>query len=622
MLPFFLGMFHSYLLMEDIRCVKKPLVLFLIFLSGCQLREVNQKFELLNSDNTGVKFENRLEPTFRFNAYTFRNFYNGGAVALGDINNDGLVDLYFTGNQVGNSLYLNKGDFKFEDISKRAGVNCVGVWNTGATLADVNGDGYLDIFVCKSGPPSEGVRYNQLFINNRDLTFTDASFEWGVADIGLSIQAAFFDYDRDGDLDFYLSSNSNRPVGFFDLFEGKREVRDAAGGNKLYRNEGTRFVDVSEEANIYGSSIGYGLGVSIADINKDGWPDIYVSNDFFEKDYLYLNQRNGTFKEVSDVSLKSMSLGSMGADIADLNNDGYPEIFVTEMLPKEQQDLKSKIAFETYNKQSENNAKGYHYQYNRNVLQWNMGLIPNDTNTVFFSEVGRLAGVEASDWSWSGLFLDIDNDGYRDIFVSNGIPKDLLDQDYITYFAPSVLNSKDAFKDSTLLLKLINGMPAHVTHSALFRSKGEMNFEYVSQEKGILVPSFSNGAAYGDLNNDGALELIVNPINQKAMIYRNIIPKNNASAYVQFSLTDTSRKNTFALGAQVDVFCGGERFYAELYPVRGYLSSVDYKIHIGLGTHKKIDSVKITWPSGEWSSHKNILINSQVRVDKVNGLLN
>jgi hypothetical protein len=590
-----------------------------IVFSSCKKAD-KAVFELIDSSHSGIHFSNKLASTFQFNAYTFRNFYNGGAVALGDINNDGLTDIYLTGNQTGNTLYLNKGDFKFEDVTSKSGLSCSNVWNTGTTMVDVNGDGWLDIFVCKSGPPSKGVRHNQMFLNNKDLTFSDVAPQWGIDDIGLSIQASFFDFDRDGDLDFYLSSNSNRPIGFFDLYEGQRQLRDSLGGNKLYRNEGDHFKDVSEMAGIYGSSIGYGLGVSVADINRDGWPDIFVANDFFEKDYLYMNKQNGSFQEVSDISLKSLSLGSMGADIGDLDNDGYPEIFVTDMLPSSLALVKSRIAFETFDKYSENVNKGFHHQFNRNMFQWNRGLIPGDTSTVFFSEIGRQLKMESSDWSWSALFFDYDNNGFKDIFITNGIAKELLDQDYITYFAPDVLNSKDAFKDSTLLTKLISGMPSHPTRNALFKNEGSLQFTNVSEQAGISQPSFSNGAAYGDLNNDGALDLVVNTIGQKALIYRNsTADKDKKNAFVQFYLTDQLSKNSFAIGAQITVFCNKSCYSAELFPVRGYLSSVDYKIQIGLGVEQKIDSVNILWPDGFRSRYRDIAINSLVNLDKTKG---
>lgn len=593
--------------MIGVVCRLIPFVSILLLICSCS-GDQSTNFLMLKPEETDVLFENRINATYKHNAYTFRNFYNGGAVALGDINNDGLLDIYLTGNSNGNQLYLNKGNFKFQDITDRAGVRCRDVWNTGAALADVNGDGLLDIFVCKSGPPSKGVRHNELFINNGDLTFTESAETWGVADVGLSIQASFFDYDRDGDLDFYLSSNSVRPVGFFDLYEGSRNNSDSTGGSKLYRNEGTFFSDVSEESNIYHSAIGYGLGVSVADVNLDGWLDIFVANDFFEKDYLYVNQRNGKFLEMSDVSLKSMSMGSMGADISDLNNDGFPEIFVTDMLPSKREDVVTKISFENYNKTQENFRAGYHYQINRNVVHLNQGLIPGDSMNIFFSEIGRMAGVEATDWSWSCILFDFDNDGNRDIFVSNGIYKDLLDQDYIHFTAPELLESRKHEVDSMLLLKLVEKMPQSQTSNFLFRNTGDLTFEKV-QDRHLSIPSYSNGAAYGDLNNDGLVDIITNPINERARIYRNVSSKAKSNSFLQLQLCDKTSNNKFGIGSKVTVYHDQKKQYAELIPSRGYLTSVDYKLHFGLGNATMVDSVVVNWPDGRSDSYRGLKLN-------------
>ncbi len=585
-----------------------------VILFGCKQKE-NEKvgFELLNPKETNVTFANTLIYDSKLNPYTFRNFYNGAGVALGDINNDGLLDIYFSGNQQNNKLYLNEGNFTFQDITEKAGVACPDTWSTGVSFADVNGDGLLDIFVCKSGPPMGGVRHNELFINNGDLTFSEKSIEWGVADEGLSIHSVFFDYDKDGDLDFYLLNNSNRSVGIFDLREGQREIPDPFGGNKLYRNDGHRFTDVSQSSGIYSSAIGYGLGVSVADVNKDGWPDLFVSNDFFERDYLYINLKNGRFEEVLEKYIGEISLGSMGADIADLNNDTYPEIFVTDMLPPTLSRIKTKITFEGYDKYLENFNQGYHRQFNRNVLQLNNGPIPDDSLNVSFSEIGRFAGVQATDWSWGALIFDYDNDGFKDLFVANGIGRDLLDQDYVNFFAPSILEKKDFVYDSAILLKLINGMPSEPVRNFLFRNESGLQFKNVAEDAGLAEPTFSNGAAYGDLNNDGALDLVVNNINKTASIFKNRMPSVKKNSFLQVQLIDTTR-NISAIGAQITVFTGQQRFYAEQSPGRGYLSSVDPKIHFGLGQVKAIDSVVIMWPDQTYTSLKNVIPNTLLKV--------
>lgn len=359
--------------------------------SSCQKESQSPDaiFRLLKPSESGIDFRNDLAYTEKVNPYTFRNFYNGAGVALGDLNNDGLTDIFLAGNQSSNKLYINQGNLKFKDMTDEAGLNSSGYWSTGVSMADVNGDGLLDLYVCKSGPRGGEKRHNELFINTGDGTFQEKSKEFGLAAEGLSQHAVFFDYDKDGDLDLYLLSNSGRSVGLFDLREGQREIRDPEGGNRLFRNDGARFTDVSEEAGIYGSAIGYGLGVTVADLNQDNWPDLYVSNDFFERDYLYLNNQDGTFSEVLPDILPEISMGSMGADIADLDNDALPDIFVTEMLPKELARVKTKTPFDDWDKHQASVKAGYHRQFTRNTLQRHLGLRPG-TSLPIFSEISRL----------------------------------------------------------------------------------------------------------------------------------------------------------------------------------------------------------------------------------------
>ncbi|MEM6700026.1 MAG: VCBS repeat-containing protein [Bacteroidota bacterium] len=471
---------------------------FFLFFS-CRQEETSSKdtlFQLLPASATNIDFINQLEQTEEFNTYTFRNFYNGAGVALGDINNDGLTDIYFAGNTVDNRLYLNKGDFQFEDITTKAGVACEEVWSTGVSMADINADGWLDIYVCKSGPPGGPNRYNELFINQQDGTFKEMAKEWNIADEGLSVHAVFFDYDKDGDLDAYLLNNSLRSIGTgSDLSQSNRELRDPNGGNKLYRNEGDRFVDVSEEAGIYGSAIGFGLGVTIGDVNRDGWQDIYVSNDFFEKDYLYINQQDGIFKEDLENWMREISMGSMGADMADLNNDGYPEIFVTEMLPDRDARYKTKAQFETWETYQRKLESGYYHQFGRNVLQLN-----NRNGT--FSEIGRLVGVEATDWSWGALIFDMNADGWKDLFVANGIYKDLLDQDYVNFYSNPERVRELIRTEESAILKMIDDMPSEaLANYAFINQNGQFNKSTIQQfnnqadRLGLATPSFSNGSA-------------------------------------------------------------------------------------------------------------------------------
>ncbi len=410
-------------------------------------------FSLLDEKQTHIDFVNQVEYTEEYNTYTYRNFYNGAGVGLGDFNNDGLPDIYFCGNIVDNKLYINKGNFVFEDVTEQAGVACPDVWSTGVSIADINGDGWLDIYVCKSGAPGGTQRHNELFINNGDLTFSEKAAEYGIADLGLSTHASFFDYDRDGDLDCYLLNNSFQSVTEFDIKPGQRQVRDTLGANKLYRNEGGHFTDISEEAGIYGSKIGFGLGVSVGDVNRDGWMDIYVSNDFFERDYIYINNRDGTFTESLEKQLGEISLGAMGSDMADINNDAYPEIFATEMTAEGNARLKTKVLFENWDRYQKKLKNGYYHQFGRNVLQLNNR---NDS----FSEIGRLSGVSTTDWSWGALIMDLDNDGWKDIFVANGIFKDLLDRDYLDFYSnPSAMRSIIKSEENAIL-KIIDKIPS------------------------------------------------------------------------------------------------------------------------------------------------------------------
>jgi enediyne biosynthesis protein E4 len=547
-------------------------------------------FELLDAGRTGIDFANHLAHTEEFNIYTFRNFYNGAGVAVGDINNDGLPDLYFCGNQADNRLYLNRGDFRFEDITARAGVACPGVWSTGVAMADVNGDGLLDIYVCKSGLPGEGVRHNELFINNGDLSFTERAREYGLAEEGLSVHAAFFDYDGDGDLDCYLLNNPMLSLAGFRIDQNLRNVRDPEGGNKLYRNDGDRFTDVSEEAGIYGSPIGFGLGVTIGDVNRDGRPDIYVSNDFFERDYLYINRGDGTFAEVLEEYIPEISLGSMGADMADINNDGWPDIFVTEMTPEPDRRLKTKGLFESWDKYQLNFRMGYHRQFARNVLQLNRG-------NGYFSEIGRLAGVHVTDWSWSALIADFDNDGWKDIFIANGITRDLLDQDYLNFYSDPQQVRTLLKNNKQGILKLIEAIPTERIPNYAFRNNGDLTFTNKATEWGLDMPSHSNGSAYADLDNDGDLDLVVNNANMPATVYRNRAAAGNGNHFLSIRLTGTG-KNSMAVGAQVSLMVQGRLLYRELHPMRGFQSTVDHRLHFGLGAATVVDTLEVRWPDG------------------------
>ncbi|MBB6325987.1 hypothetical protein FHS59_001615 [Algoriphagus iocasae] len=585
------------------------LFLCLVLISCSQDRkESTALFQLLSASETGIDFRNDLSYTEKINPYTFRNFYNGAGVALGDINQDGLIDIYFAGNQTSNKLYLNQGNLKFKDITQSAGLESINVWSTGVSMADVNGDGLTDIFVCKSGPPGGAKRHNELFINNGDLTFSEKSTQFGLADEGLSQHAVFFDFDKDGDLDLYLLSNSTRSVGIYDLREGQREIRDETGGNRLYRNDGEKFTDVSVEAGIYGSAIGYGLGVTVADLNADGWPDMYVSNDFFERDYLYLNNQDGTFREQLPDLVSEISMGSMGADIADLDNDARPDIFVTEMLPAELSRVKTKTPLEDWDKYQANIKSGYHHQFTRNTLQRNLGFQPG-SNQPIFSEVSRQTGMEATDWSWGALIFDADNDGLKDVFVANGIVKDLTDFDFVDFYVNNQGNIDEYKKDSVLLTKMIDEFPSNPQQNYWFKNLGNWKFKNLADSIGMQENTFSTGSAYGDLDNDGDLDLVVNNLNDRAFIYKNTSTDQSNSNYLTLDLGQE-------FGSQVTCYVGDQMLYQEFQPVKGYMSSVDPRIHFGLGNASNVDSIKILWPNGSVQKLKNIAVNQILEVKK------
>ncbi|MEM6771764.1 MAG: VCBS repeat-containing protein, partial [Bacteroidota bacterium] len=478
-------------------------------------------FSLMTCDPaSGITFSNDLKYTEQLNPYTYRNFYNGGGVGLGDFNGDGLLDIFFTGNLVENKLYLNRGDFNFEDVTEAAGVACPDSWSTGVAVVDIDQDGDEDIYVCKAGPPAgeeipgmTGIRHNELFLNNGDATFREASAEFGLDVVGLSVHSAFFDYDGDGDLDCYLLNNSTRSTTGYDFKEGLREIPDPEGGNKLLRNDGGKFVDVTTEAGIYSSTIGFGLGVTVGDVNDDHLPDLFVSNDFFERDYLYFNNGDGTFREDLPNYLPEISQGSMGADFADLNNDGLPELFVTEMLPRTNYRRKTKAAFNGWNRYQLYRDRGYHQQFSRNVLQLNRG-------GGRFSEISRMLDVDATDWSWGALLFDLNNDGYRDIFVANGNGKDLLDQDYIN-FDGSQDAIRSAIRNGKTITDIIDKIPAEKLVNGVFVSEEGVKMTEAAATLGLDQKTFSNGAAYGDLDNDGDLDLVVNNIDDLAGVYRN-----------------------------------------------------------------------------------------------------
>ncbi|NCI47387.1 VCBS repeat-containing protein [Sediminibacterium sp. WSJ-3] len=562
-------------------------------------------------EHTGISFTNTVQNTRDQNIFSFRNFYNGGGAGIGDINNDGLADVFFTANMGSNKLFLNKGNWKFEDISAKAGFTPKEKWSTGVVMVDINNDGWLDIYVCNSAHINDGVsRENELYINNHDLTFTESAKEYGLADSGYSTQASFFDYDMDGDLDCFIVNNSPIPVNTLN-YANKRDLPAAqwpiapylrGGGDHLYRNDNGRFKEVSSEAGIHGSLISFGLGVTVGDVNGDNYPDVYVSNDFFERDYLYINQRNGTFKDELENWMQHTSLASMGADIADVNNDGYPDIFTTDMLADDDYRLKTTSAFDNIDVYKLKENTGFYHQYQQNTLQIN-------NRHGKFMDAAYFSGVAASDWSWGGLMFDADNDGLTDLYICNGITHDLTNQDFIDFFANDIVQKTALSGKMREVDSVINKMPSVPLLNKAFRNTGNLHFTDEGKNWGFTQPSFSNGAAYGDLDNDGDLDMVVNNVNQPAFIYRNNSRETTPQHYVSVSLKGLPG-NTFAIGSSIKVYTGKEVLSRELMPSRGFQSSMDYKTVIGLGAQTKIDSLVVIWPNRTYSTYDHPAIDT------------
>ena len=574
-------------------------------------------FTLLPSSYTGVRFENHLTDTRDLNVFTYRNYYNGGGVAIGDLSGDGLPEIVLTSNEGGPKLYLNLGHFRFREVTKEAGLAEAGRWTTGVTLADVNGDGKLDIYVCHAGLKPGALRANTLYIN-QGMTdgiprFREMAAQYGLADTGYSTQAAFFDYDGDGDLDMFLIRNSPRPVASIAV-KNERNNRDPLGGHELYRNDGGHFVNVSEQAGIYGPTIGFGLGIAIGDVNRDGRPDVYVANDFFERDYLYLNNGNGTFREVLENAMPVSSYFSMGVDIADVDNDGWPDIYTSDMLPEDDYRLKTTQSFETWTLYESKAREGFDHQLMRNMLQRNNG---NGT----FSDVGWQAGVARTDWSWAALIADFDLDGNKDIFVANGLAKDVTSQDYIAFLSndQTLLAATHGGKAQVDFASLIAAMTSTKLPDYAFRNNGDLTFTKVSAAWGLDRPSFSNGAAYGDLDGDGAPDLVVNNVNDEAFVYRNNVRSQVPGArFLQVQLIGDGA-NPFAVGARVTLRTPDRQFMQELEPTRGFQSSVDYTLTFGVGRTDTLESVIVEWPDGRTSGMSHVGTNQRLTIRESDG---
>lgn len=563
-------------------------------------------FSKLSANETGINFENALKVSDDFDVFRYRNFYNGGGVGIADFNNDGLADVYLTSNMGDNKLFLNKGNWKFEDISEKAGIKGTKVWSTGVSIADINHDGLLDIYVCNAGDINGDNRENELFINNGDLTFSEKAGEYGLADKGFSTHAAFLDFDKDGDLDCYVLNNSYRPVASLG-YRNLRNVRDEFGGHKLYRNDKGHYVDISEQAGIYGSVIGFGLGVTVGDVNQDNWLDLYISNDFYERDYLYINNHDGTFSEQLEAYMGHISMFSMGADLADLNNDGYPEIFSTDMLPDDDFRLKTLTAFETYDVYQLRLKNDYYHQFMRNMLHLN-----NQDGT--FSEIGQMAGVDATDWSWGAVIADFNNDLHKEIFVCNGIYKDVTNQDFVEFLGSSEKMQAAIDGKKVDFKGFVERMPSVKLSNHMYEHTPEGRYKNVSKDWGLDEPGFSNGAAYGDLDNDGDLDLVISNVNDDVSVYKNHSNEQHHNHFLALTFKG-SHQNVFALGANVKAYVSNEIISLDHMPIRGFQSSMDYKMVIGLGQNQTIDSLLVTWPDNNVTLLKSVKTDQSLILD-------
>ena len=587
------------------------LVAATVFLVSCKTKIDDQPamFEVLSEKQTGLNFSNNLTATADFNMFKYMYFYNGAGVGTGDFNNDGLIDLFFSGNQVDNKIYLNKGNLKFEDVSVAARIPQDGGWSTGVSIVDINNDGLLDIYVSRVGNYEKLKSKNQFLIckgiDGSGVPFyADEAEAMGLAFSGFSTQAAFFDYDLDGDLDMYLMNHSLRFNGTFNERKSYVNTFDSLSGDYLFRNDKRKFTDATKSAGILGYIIGYGLGIAVSDINLDGWPDIYIGNDFHENDYLYINQKNGSFKEVLKEVTTHTSQFSMGVDVADITNDALPEIISVDMLPDDPYILKRSLGEDEYNLFHFKIKHGYHPQFARNTLQLNRGQGQ-------FSEIGMYSGVHATDWSWASLFLDFDNDGWKDLFISNGIPKRLNDIDYINYASNEEVQAKiRTNKLEEKDLALVEKFPEIKLKNKFYLNNQQARFIDIAQQIKNDELTFSNAAAYADLDNDGDLDIIVNNINAAALVYRNLSNDGpEKKSFIELKLNG-NEENLNATGAKAILFSGNEIRTYEKFPVRGFQGSMEIPLHIGMH-NTKIDSVLLVWPD---NSYEKI----HYRIDTIN----
>jgi enediyne biosynthesis protein E4 len=576
-----------------------PLIVF-----SCSKKPEQKLFEEQLAETTGIDFENKVIQDQENHVLNYPYYFNGGGVAVGDINNDGLEDVYFSGNSVPNRLYLNKGNFQFEDITEKAGVKAQEGWKTGVLMADVNQDGRMDIYVCRSAMADSVLRKNLLFINNGDLSFTEKAEEFGVADNSYSTHAAFFDYDKDGDLDLFVLNHSlPRYAGFNNMLVNFKKQKGSKFQSKLYQNNQGKFSDVSEKAGIINNLLSFGLGLAIADINEDGWPDVYVSNDFNEEDYLYINNQDGTFKNAIREATGHVSLFSMGSDIADVNNDALPDIFTLDMLPETNERIKLSSGDDNYDKYRILINSGFHHQSMRNMLQLN-----NGDGT--FSEIGQLMGISNTDWSWASLFADFDGDGWKDLFISNGYEKDYTNMQFLKYTVDERMKSRQRGVAPDVN-QIISQMPSIQIGNFLFKNNGDLTFTKKSEEWGISRLFKSNGAAYADLDNDGDLDLLINTMNEKSVLYRNTTSENKKANFLKVDLRKSNPKRIIE-GAKVVVYDSGDIQYQQFSSVRGFQSSMYVPLTFGLSNQSVVDSIRIIWPDNKTELMENVSATNTV----------
>lgn len=575
----------------------------------------NKLFTPISSKNSGINFVNKLEETTESNYYQYMYTYIGGGVAAGDINNDGYIDLYFTSNSSADKLYLNLGNLTFKDITDEAGILNQPGFNTGVTMADVNNDGLLDIYVSRGGWKDEAGKFaNLLYINNGDNTFSEKASELGLADSNRTIQSSFFDYDNDGDLDVYISNTpditSRTQILDLDKIQKDPKTLELKGSDKLYNNDGKgHFTDVSKTAGIY-YDIGFGLNPQVGDLNNDGWLDIYISNDFNVPDLAYINNKNGTFTESRDTMFKHMSFNSMGSDLADINNDGLLDLLTLDMNPEDYVRSKTTMAMTSISSFEEMVAKGYHHQYMHNMLQLN-----NGNNT--FSEISKMAGMADTDWSWAVLSADFDLDGFNDLYVTNGVYRDVIDRDKNNEILQTLRanNRKPTKEDFLAFAKML---PQQKLNNYFFKNKGDNTFENITNQWTQEKPTFSNGAIYADLDNDGDLDIVVNNINEEATVLQNNVINNNKLNYLKISFTGPE-KNKFGIGTTVNLyFNDGTKQTRQLIPTRGFLSSVDPTLHFGLNKQNSIDNLEVIWPDGKTQVIKEVSTNQNLRLNYAN----